>query len=55
MTLDNDERDALDIAQAALERDRRVRASVRVVVTAMIATLALTAAAFVGWYIGGRP
>lgn len=57
--IDDDERDAIDRAQAQLDRDTaeytRLRRVSRALIFLMIAVLALTAAAFMGWYHGGRP
>ena len=47
----SDEQDALEHEQ----RDERVRACIRTVVIAMVATLALAAALLLGMYLGGSP
>lgn len=57
--IDDDEREALDRAQAQLDRDNaehaRLRFVSRALIFLMVAVLAITAAAFMGWYHGGRP
>jgi hypothetical protein len=57
--IDDDEREALDRAQAQLDRDNaehtRLRFVSRALIFMAIAILALTAAAVAGWYHGGRP
>jgi hypothetical protein len=55
--ISDDERDALEHAQSKLARDNaehaRLQRVMRAFVWVAIALLAITAAAFAGWYLGG--
>ena len=53
-------RDAIEAAQSRVDRehadrDARLRVASRALIFMAIAVLALTVAAFLGWYDGGRP
>jgi hypothetical protein len=51
----DEEQAALGAAQTALAAGNRVRERERVVITIVVATLALTAAALAGLYFGAHP
>lgn len=47
------EQDELDVAQRKLDRTSRLHQHVHVIVWSMVATFALAAAGFLGWYLRG--